>query len=318
MVSSVLAASPETTIKEIAGLVEGSAGEAEIIEYVYIVEGGILKGVLSLKDVLASKNKDAKAKDLMEKNLVVAHPTTPQERIVYLALSRGVKAIPVADKDGRFLGAVPFGTILQIFNDEVHEDTFKFGGIFHRVGKEITTISSPVPFMIKARIPWLILGVLGGLVAASVVSGFEAVLSEYLMLAAFIPVLVYLSDAVGTQSETLIVRGLAIDPKMPIRPYILRELKIAGALAFICALLLGAAAAAGWGFPFLGLIVGLSMFLSIMAAMLISTLLPLLFRRMGADPAVASGPFATLVSDIATIIIYFQVATMLLQRFGYI
>lgn len=170
--------------------------------------------------------------------------------------------------------------------------------------------------MIKTRLPWLIIGVLGGTVTASIVSSFENVLSILLALAAFAPVLAYISDAVGTQSETLTVRSIALDPKLSVKSYFLRELLVAVSLALACGFLITLVALIGWHNPLLGLIVGLSMFLSILAAVFISTSLPFLFKRLDLDPAIASGPFATMLGDVATMTIYFSVASLLLAYFG--
>ncbi|MEW6722830.1 MAG: magnesium transporter [Candidatus Micrarchaeota archaeon] len=310
-------AGPDDSLAEIEKNVVGSASNFSAIDYIYITDDeGVLLGVISIRALLGARNKLAKARDVMVKGIATARPHTHQERLVYLALRHRIKAVPIVENDGRFLGAVSFESILDIFNEEVREDSFRFGGIFHRVGKEMTAMTSPLPTMIKARLPWLIIGVIGGALTASIVSSFEEVLGRYIMLASFIPVLVYLSDAAGTQSETLIVRGLALDPQLSVRRYLLRELAVAAVLGVICAVLLGAVAAAGWGLAILGPIVGASMFLSLLAAMAISTILPLVFRSLNADPAVASGPLATLLSDMATIVIYFQVATWMLGQFG--
>jgi len=137
-----------------------------------------------------------------------------------------------------------------------------------------------------------------------------------LALAAFAPVLAYMSDAVGTQSETLAVRSIAINPQMPLKKYFLKELIIAFALAFVCGGLLSVVALVGWHDPILGLIVGISMFLSIISAVLISTGFPFIFEKIHLDPAIASGPFATMISDVVTITIYFTIATIMLLNFG--
>jgi len=263
-------------IKDLEMMLLTKADAYETIDYLYVVDDdNVLKGVVSIKDFHASE-KDANIEEIMKKKLVVAHPLTHQERIVYLALSNKIKAIPVVDREKRLLGIVPYDTILQIFNEEVREDVFKFGGIFHKVGKEYTTIKSSALTMVKTRLPWIIIGVLGGTITASIISSFEHVLNTLLALAAFAPVLAYLSDAVGTQSETFV----------------------------------------GWQNSTLGLIVGLSMFLSIISAVLISTGFPFLFKKANLDPAIASGPFATMISDVATVTIYFTVASILLASFG--
>jgi magnesium transporter len=126
----------------------------------------------------------------MVKDLVTVGPYTDQERVVYLALSNGLKAIPVVDSEGKLLGAVPYDTILHIFNQEVQSDIFNFGGIFHRVGDEYTTINSSAAHMIRSRLPWLIVGVIGGTMAASLIGHFEDLLSIFIALASFIPVMV--------------------------------------------------------------------------------------------------------------------------------
>ncbi len=318
--SRILTAFPQVRIgekiRDVEKMLLDKANEFETIDYVYVVDdNSVLKGVVSVKELHAS-NKEADVEEIMKKKLVVARPMTHQERLVYLALSNGIKAVPVVDKENRLLGIVPYDTILQIFNEEVREDIFKFGGIFHKVGKEYTTIKSSASTMVKTRLPWLIIGVLGGTVTASIITSFEHVLNTLLALAAFAPVLAYLSDAVGTQSETLTVRSIALDPKLSLKSYFVREFAVALSLALVCGLLLSTVAYVGWQDSTLGLIVGLSMFLSIISAVFISTGFPFLFKRADLDPAIASGPFATMISDVATVTIYFTVASILLASFG--
>jgi len=302
-------------IEELEQLLEKNAVNYQTIDYIYVVDNeNRLLGVASIKDVYASKN--ATMGEIMTTKLVYVHPSTDQERIVYLALSHAIKAVPVVDKEKHLLGIVPYDVILETFNEEVHEDTLHFGGIFHRVGKEYHTDESSVRTMVKLRIPWLIAGVLGGAVTASIISNFEHVLSTLIALAAFAPVLAYMSDAVGTQSETLAVRSIAINPQMSLKNYLLKELAIAVALALVCGGLLSAVALFGWQDPILGVIVGISMFLSIISAVLISTGFPFVFKKINLDPAIASGPFATMISDVVTITIYFTIATIMLLNFG--
>jgi len=304
------------TIASIEQVLTEKADDFETIDYVYVIdEDNVLKGVISIKEIHSSK-KDTHIEDVMTKKLVFAYPLTDQERIVYLALSNGIKSIPVVDRQKHLLGIVPFNVILKVFNEEVREDTFKFGGIFHKVGKEYTTIKASATTMIKTRIPWLIIGVLGGAVTASIITNFQNVLNTLLALAAFAPVLAYLSDAVGTQSETLAVRSIALDPKLSLKSYFLREVAVALVLALVCGVLLSTVALLGWQDPILGVIVGVSMFISIIAAVFISTGFPFIFKKSNLDPAVASGPFATMISDVTTMTIYFAIASLLLVQFG--
>lgn len=287
------------------------------IDYIYVVdENRVLCGVVTIKDLIGAGDKNKKIEGLVKEKIIAVRPMVHQENVVYSALSRGLSSVPVVDKEGRFLGAVPYDEILRIFNNEIREDVLKFGGVFHKVGGEFITTTSPAMFMIKARLPWLLLGILGGTVAALVVSSFEGMMVNFIALASFIPILVYMSDATGTQSEAIIVRTMAVEPKFSILSYLARELKIALALGAVCGALVGIVAAVGWGNPVLGMIVSISMTASIFVGVCISTLFPLVFRKFGFDPAVATGPFATILSDIATLVIYFAVAMTLFVWFG--
>src|SRR5512139_1222297 len=180
------------TISNIENMLTEKAKDFETIDYVYVIdENERLVGVASIKEIHSSAN-DAHIEDLMIRKLVSAHPSSHQESVVYLALSHGIKAVPIVDKQNHLIGIVPHDVILRVFNQEVNEDIFKFGGIFHKVGKEYDETKASTLTMIKRRTPWLIIGVLGGILTASIISSFELVLSTLLALAAFAPVLAYL------------------------------------------------------------------------------------------------------------------------------
>ena len=302
------------TVEDIEEMLSQHTNQFDSIDYIYVVDDqNILQGVISIKKVFSTQDNETKVENIMKKDLVKVTPPTGQDRIVYLALFHGLKALPVVDDEDHLLGIVPYDEILKTFNQEVKKDIFRFGGLFHRVGEEYTSITSSAWVMMRSRLPWLIVGVLGGTAAASVVTSFEELLSKFLVLAAFIPVLVYMSDAVGTQSEALIIRSVALDPELPLGGYIIREFKVAAMLAVVCGFLISVVAIIGWGTYFLGAVVGLSMLVSIIAAVCISTFLPLVFRRFNYDPAVATGPLATIISDITTLGIYFSMAILLLD-----
>ena len=267
--------------------------------------------MLSIKEVLSCMENEVVVKEVMKRDLVVASPSTHQERVVYLALSHGIKSVPVVDEAGNFLGVVPYDQILRIFNHEVQSDVFNFGGIFHKVGEEYTTIKSSTRMMIRSRLPWLVVGVLGGTMAAGLIGYFENLLSEYIVLAFFIPVMVYMSDAAGTQSEALIIRSMALDPKLAMKAYFFREVQVAVVIGLVSGGLAAVTSLLGWTQPVLSIIVGFSMFLSIIASVAIATVAPLIFKKLKYDPAVATGPLATIVSDITTLAIYFTTAVIL-------
>lgn len=306
-----------TPVVEVQSMLSHKANTFHNINYVYVVEkNNILKGIISIKSILSCSNINLKVDNLMERDLITVNPTTDMERVVYMALSHGIKNMPVVDDENHLMGIISYDNIMRIFNHELESDIFNFGGIFHRVGDEYTSIKSSAGIMIKSRLPWLIIGIIGGTVAASVISTFESLLSKLLVLAAFIPVMVYMSDAAGTQSEALIIRGIALDPKLPIKSYFLRELKVAAVIAVASGIFVYIISIIGWGNPVLSGIIGLSMFFSIIAAVAVATLSPLLFKKIKLDPAVATGPLATILSDIITLAIYFSVALLFFDIFN--
>lgn len=300
------------TIGEVQEYLETNSIEFDNIDYIYVLDdSNSLKGVISIKKLLISDH-PLKASAVMHPEPISITQNTEAEEVVYLALSHGLKSIPVIENGNDFLGIITHYDILRIFNKEVQEDIFKFGGIFHKVGDEYTSIQSSSAHMIRSRLPWLIIGVMGGIAAASLIARFESLLSSFIALAAFIPIMVYMSDAAGTQSEALIIRSMALDTNLNMRFYIIREIKVAAVIALVSGLLAGLMAFITRSNPLLGAIIFLSMFFSIIASVIIATISPLIFKKLNFDPAVATGPLATIVSDIITLAIYLGVALLLI------
>lgn len=313
MVTGVPVYNLHDTLKEVEEHLLYNSCEYCTMDYIYFTDQeNILKGVMSIKNLLKTLDKTLQAGEVMVKDMVTVEPYTDQARVVYLALSNGLKAIPVVDEAGKFLGAVPYDTILQIFNQEMQSDIFNFGGIFHRVGDEYTSIHSSATHMFRSRIPWLIIGVIGGTLAASLIAQFEELLAGFIALASFIPVMVYMSDAAGAQTEALIIRSMALDTKLNVRKYLTREILVATALALVSGAFAALLAYLTRQNLILGAIIFLALFFSIIASVTINTMAPLILRRFNYDPALATGPLATIFSDIATLAIYLAVAMILL------
>jgi magnesium transporter len=313
MITNVPVYSVDDTLKKVEKRLVQDSPEFSSLDYIYITDSGnFLKGVISIKNMLQNHDKTLKASDIMIKDLITVDQNTDHERVVYKALSNGLKAIPVVDADCKFLGVVPYDVILQIFNHEVEGDIFNFGGIFHKVGKEYTSINSTASHMIQSRLPWLIIGVIGGILAASLIALFEELLASFIALASFIPVMVYMSDAAGAQTEALIIRSMALDSRLNIRRYLTREIIVATALAAVSGLFAAFLAYVTRQNITLGLIIFFALFLSIIASVAINTFAPLILKKFNYDPALATGPLATIFSDITTLAIYLLVALILL------
>lgn len=310
----ILTVNPEDNVGHIKEILTSKAKQFETIGYVYVVDNTQkLVGVISLKEILQENNETLVGK-LMIKNVISIRDDAHQEKVIDLALKHGFWSIPVVDKENHLLGVIPHTIILSIFHHEVREDVLRSGGIHHKI-KEIESLQTPASRLVKARLPSLFIGLLGGLIAAAIISNFESFLNEYIILASFIPVIVYLSDAIGTQSQTLVVRMIALEPNFSLRRYMLREIKIGSFLGLIFGLSLFVAVSFGWGHFDLGIVIGSSIFLSMIFQTFFSTYVSIIFDKFGIDPATATGPIATIISDITTVVVYFGIAVSLLHYF---
>jgi len=312
MVDNVPTALSEETIIDIRKRLFEKAEDFETLNYIYVLDKDKkLIGVLSLKDVF-QKSEEVKIEDLMVKAPVSVRPSTDQERVAILALKHNLKAIPVVNKENTFLGVVPSDVILEILHSENVEDMLRFAGI----SKRNTALNkAPVSIMAKLRLPWLIFGLLGGLLAAQIVTFFEEALTIHFVLAAFIPLIVYMADAVGVQAQTLFIRNLALDSRLDIWKYFFKEMKISLIIALVLGFLLVAISFLWFGLWDIGVILGFSLFLTVICACLIAILIPWLLQSLKKDPAIGSGPFATIVRDILSLIVYFCIASILLKLF---
>ncbi len=144
---------------------------------------------------------------------------------------------------------------------------------------------------------------------------FEEMLSTYIILASFIPVIVYLTDAIGTQSQTLVVRLLALEPTFPLWKYLVREVKVGLVLGTIFAVMLFVAETLGWQQIQPGIVIGIAVFFSIVFQAFFATYFSIILAKFKKDPAIASGPLTTIISDITTIAMYFAIAVVIFELF---
>jgi len=303
---------PAATIAEVEELLLKKTRDLETINYIYVTDNqNKLIGVISVKEVFRLP-KTRKIAEVMEHDVVTARPHTDQERVALLAIEHNLKEIPVVDSESRLLGVVPYDAILRVLREEHIEDILQFAGIhkFKDPAKDI--IGAPAWTHLKKRLPWLVVGLLGGLIAALVVGYFEAALKIQLILASFIPAIVYMADAVGAQTQTIFIRSLAIEQKLNLVSYIWREVRVGLSIAVFLGLMIAVITYFLWPPATLALILGLSFIATIIAAMAVAIFLPWLFLKIKIDPAIASGPFATVIRDILSLVIYFAIASAML------
>jgi len=311
MNTQVPVVSVHATVGDIQKILSEQATSFDTINYIYLTDAQrILKGVVSIRELFGVPG-NTPARTLSSKPVVTAHAYTDQERVVLLALKHGIKAVPVVDKQGSFLGVVPSDTILNVLHSENIEDVLRFAGAgtFDNPARDIMSTSVITHF--RKRILWLIVGLVGGMVAAGVVSIFESSFAEQLVLVAFIPAVVYMADAVGSQTQMIFVRSMAVDHAFAMRSYIWREIRINLLLSSVLGVLMFLLSYLWLGLPTVSIILGISIALTIVVSMMIAIGLPWILQKCKQDPAIASGPPATVSRDILSLVIYFLVIAAL-------
>ena len=177
---------------------------------------------------------------------------------------------------------------------------------------EEDVIKGRVDHLIEHRIPWLLIGLLGGLFATFIVSKYEAILAADVRLAFFIPIIVYLSDALGTQTETIYVRELSERKRIVLARYIFKECLVGLGLGTVSGIILGLFSAYWLSSSAIGLTIGLTMLINLTIAPFLAILVPSILYRRHADPALGSGPLATVIQDLISLLVYFLLASIIL------
>lgn len=311
MVTNVPKALPHETLKQVLDRMFLPENTYDSAVYIYVTdEEDVLHGVVSVKDAI-NKPHSKTMKQLMSKQLYYVRTYTDQEIIAQKAIKHHLKAVPVVDVKKRFLGAVPSRTIFDILRWEHTEDMLRMAGLNARGSVMRTAIKAGVLRMSLIRLPALFVGLMGGLITTSVMQHFQHSLESQLLLALFIPIVLYLSAAVGTQTGTILVRTLATED-VRIWRYMLRELVI----GFIVATVIGGTMfgiSLFWHGAFdVSLTIGISLFISITMATILGIAIPWILQQMNKDPAISGGPLINVVQDIVTLFIYFSTASIFL------
>ncbi len=290
------------------------AADAEMVFYVYVVDGeGVLKGVLSLRDLLTVPP-ETRLGEVMHTPVIRAGVYMDQEAVARLTARYNLLAVPVVDPDEKLVGIITVDDVIDVIREEATEDMMKMSGTTVEKGY---TLSMGSISATRMRLPWLMVNVGGGIAGAWVLSMFTDTLQSALMLAAFIPISMALGGSLGLQSSTIMVRGLATGSieMGDVRRVFLREVKVGALIGLVCGLLVGGVALL-WHDAWLGGVVGASLFIASCVAVVTGTLTPVLFERMKIDPAVSSGPLVTMVNDLTGLVIYLGLASAMLALHG--
>jgi magnesium transporter len=282
----------------------------DCVDDIAVCEGTRLLGLIRIEDVLAAPS-EATAASLMDADPPVVAPGTDQEHAAWKAVRHGESSLAVVDAEQRFVGLIPPHRMLGVLLWEHDEDMARLGGFLRRTEAARSASEEPVLRRYWHRLPWLLLGLGGSLVAGAIVRLFEEDLLRHVLLAAFLPGIVYMADAVGTQTETLVIRGLSLG--VPIARVLAREL-VTGVLVgvTVAAAFLGVATVL-WNDAAVVMAVTLALLAACSAATVVGIALPYVFDRFGWDPAFGSGPVATVVQDVLSIALYFAIAAAVMR-----
>jgi len=296
-----LALPENTSVQEAIAAVQ-KAQEAEMVFYLYVLDGqGRLKGVLSLRKLL-SVPPTTELKEIMSTDVITVRPETDQEEVAKIVSQYDLLAIPVVDADGVLAGIVTIDDVIDVMREEATEDIYKLAGTSDEERLTRSTLKAA-----GLRLPWMSAAFGGGLLGALVIKDYTPLPP----LACFIPVVLGMGGNIGTQAATIMARGLSTG-RISMRVaggVIFKEIRIAILLGFIFGALLGIAAILLMGLGRIqGLAVGLSLWLSMGLASVLGAVLPMLLKTLHIDPAVATNPFVTTSVDLLGLLSFFVVA----------
>lgn len=313
MTTEYISLPADLPVEEAIARLREIAPQAETIYYVFVVDvENRLIGVLSLRDLIAAPD-GTPLKEIMKHNVISVNASLDQEEAARVVAKYDLLAVPVVDDDSRLLGIITFDDIMDVLEQEATEDIYRLAGAGEVTGVELMEAS--IYKIAWHRTPWLLLSMLGGILAGYIMSAFESTLEAILVLAFFIPVIMDMGGNVSTQTSTIFVRGIATGEirGADFWRYFIREVRVGLFMGVLFGILVAVTAVLWRGSPILGLVVGISMVATVSLATVIGTLVPLLFHKLHIDPAITSGPLVTTIKDVTGLLIYFGMATLFLD-----
>ncbi|MBO0469759.1 magnesium transporter [Enterococcus sp. DIV0242_7C1] len=299
------------TVRSAMYVLKNQADVAETIYYVYVVDQeNHLVGVISLRDLIVNDD-DTMISDVLSERVISVHVGDDQEDVAQTIRDYDFLALPVTDYDDHLLGIVTVDDIIDVIDDEAASD---YSGL---AGVNVEEVSENPIKAASKRLPWLITLLFLGMSTATLISHYEELVSEASILAVFISLITGTAGNAGTQSLAVAVRRLAVSDEKDnsfVRLIISEVLTglVTGAVTGVSIFVVVGI----WqhNFP-LGFVIGMAMLCAITVANLAGSLIPMLMDKLGFDPAVASGPFITTLSDLTSVLIYFNIASLFMQYF---
>ena len=302
----------ELSAGEAISLIQKRSEEKEMVFYLYITHGdGKLAGVVSLRELLMHPP-HRQLKNIMNSNVISVTTDTPQSDVAHVVSQYNILAVPVVDSNYNLVGIVTVDDIIDVIREEATEEFLQMAG----AGKDREILLKSIRENAVIRAPWLLATWLGGIMSLLIISAFSHELSQVIALASFMPIITGMGGNIATQSSTIIVRGIATG-RVNINELfriVFKEMRVGLILGVLYGLLLGVVTYFGFAEPkTLGLVVGLSIFFSMVMAATVGAFIPLILKRFDVDAAVATGPVVTTMIDMLGVLMYLSVAKLLLQ-----
>ncbi len=311
MTTDFVTLSEDMTVAQSLKRIREDASDAEQIYSLYVVnKQGKLVGIVTLKDIILA-NPNRKIGRMMDHKVMSVTAESDQEEVANLFKKYDLHALPVIDQYGILIGIITFDDIMDVIGEEDTEDIYRFGGVKET---EFSYFQTSAPKWARQRITWLLLLVVTGFISGFILERYEEALTTVVMLAFFIPVLMDSGGNAGTQAATVIVRGLATgEIAMGQAVKVLRKEILIGLMVGVALAILTALRAVIMHSDYsLALTVAIAMLATVTIAKIAGAMLPILFQKLGFDPAIMSGPFITTIVDIFALILYFELARLLL------
>jgi len=311
MAKEVFAAPVTATVGEVIERLRSSTWKEEDIFNVYIVDdNNRLVGSISLKDIIIALPNQI-VTEIMDDKLNKVHVGMDQEDVVGMFMRYDLVSAPVVNDVGHFIGRITHDDILEVYAEEADEDIARMTG-----QKEIDPGERSLFRNIRYRLPWLLLGLLGGIIAAIVIANFEGQLTKITSLVFFLPLVAAMGGNAGIQTSSVMVRGLATGEigSYGLIARLFREFAISLSTGMICGFAIFVISWVWQNDLILASVVSCSLLFVIVFAAIVGAIIPLVLRRLGIDPALATGPFITTTNDIAGLFIYLALASLVLMK----
>ena len=299
----------EMTVGQAMAHIKKTGIHKETIYTCYITERRKLVGIVSAKDLMTTDD-NVPIKDLMETEIISVYTHADQEQVAQLFTKYDLLALPVIDQDGRMVGIVTFDDAMDVMVDEATEDITKMAAINP---SEKTYFETSVFQHAKNRIPWLLILMFTSIITGTIITRYENAFAAIPLLVSFIPMLMDTGGNCGSQSATLIIRGIALDEIRftDLFKVMFKEFRISLIVGAFLAVANGVRIFIQYHNPGLAVVIACSLMGTVIMAKLVGCVLPLLAKKVNLDPAIMASPLITTLVDTFSILIYFNIATIL-------